>query len=191
MPANTKPVPWNEIRRRYEAGEAENAIAEDLTANGMKISKQGIRKRRQKEGWKVNPSAVKVRQAAEAWQQSGLVDTATARQLTTGASRGSTQLVNWGCRTPENAQKILGHVSLTGDIRLAARSVGIHPDTLKRWRDDDPDFAALLDAANAEFCLSRVQDIAKASERGDWKAGDRLLQTNDLTRETYAIAQEN
>jgi hypothetical protein len=32
MPANTKPVPWNEIKRLYEAGKAANAIARDMTA---------------------------------------------------------------------------------------------------------------------------------------------------------------
>src|SRR3546814_9961299 len=80
MVAPTKPVPWNSIKSRYEAGEAENAIAEDLTARGNKISKQAIRKRRMREGWAVNPSAVKVKGAATAWERAELPPTATGNQ---------------------------------------------------------------------------------------------------------------
>ena len=188
MPANTKPVPWNDIKRRWEAGEAENAIAEDLTSRGMKISKQAIRKRRVKEGWTQDPRQRKVAEAAKAWQPTVATQNQTGNQLATGANRSTTQIVNWGCRTPDNAAQILAYVQLTGDTRLAARAVGIHHDTLKRWRESDPDFAAQLEAANAEFCLGHVEAISKAGRRGDWKASDRLLQTNPLTKEAYGQA---
>lgn len=188
MPANTKPVPWNDIKRRYEAGEACNAIARDLTSRGMKISKQAILKRKDNEGWKVNPSAEKVRGAATAWERSELPPTATGNQLMAGPSRSATQIANWGKRSPENAAHILAQVELTGDQKLAARSAGIHPDTLKRWRESDPDFAEQLDAANAKFCATHISHVAKASERGDWKAADKLLQVNPMTREDWGGA---
>jgi hypothetical protein len=185
MPANTKPVPWNEIKRLYEAGKAANAIARDMTAQGNKISKQAILKRSNREGWASNPQAAKVREAAEKWQPIVATHSQTGNQLATGPSRSATQIANWGKRTPENAAHILAQVELTGDQRLAARSTGIHPDTLKRWRDDDQDFADQLDAANAKFCQAQVGYVVEAGKRGDWKASDKLLQVNPMTREDW------
>lgn len=189
MPANAKPVPWNDIKRRYEAGEAENAIAEDLTARGMKISKQAIRKRRIKEGWEINPSAVKVKGAATAWQRAELPPTTTGNQLAAGPSRSATQIANWGRRTPENAAIILASVEQHGNATIAAQAAGIHPDTLRRWRESDPDFAAQLDAANGKFCATHMTNVAKASDRGDWKAAERLLAVNPLTKEDWGQGQ--
>src|SRR3546814_5438097 len=161
MVAPTKPVPWNSIKSRYEAGEAENAIAEDLTARGNKISKQAIRKRRMREGWAVNPSAVKVKGAATAWERAELPPTATGNQLMAGPSRSATQIANWGRRTPENAAIILAAVEQYGNVTLAAQAAGISPNTLKRWRDDDPDFGEQIDTANAKFCAMHASNVAK------------------------------
>lgn len=185
MPANTKPVPWNDIKRLYEAGKPANAIAKDMTAQGDKISKQAILKRAKREGWANNPQAAKVRQAAEAWQPIAATHSQTGNQLATGPDRSATQIANWGKRTLENAAHILAQVELTGDQKLAARSAGIHPDTLKRWRESDSDFAEQLDAANAKFCAEHIGNVSKASERGDWKAAERLLSVNPMTKEDW------
>ena len=186
MPANTKPVPWNDIKRRVEAGEPCNAIAKDLTARGMKISKQAILKRRDREGWKVSPSAEKVGRLATAWQRSELPETATGNQLATGPSRSATQIANWGRRTPENAAIILASIEEYGNAGLAAQAAGIAPNTLKRWRDDDPDFGEQIDAANAKFCAKHMTNVTKASDRGDWKAAEKLLKVNPLTKDEWS-----
>src|SRR3546814_15518784 len=122
MVAPTKPVPWNSIKSRYEAGEAENAIAEDLTARGNKISKQAIRKRRMREGWAVNPSAVKVKGAATAWERAELPPPATGNQLMPGPSRSATQIAHLGRRPPENAPIILAALPHSGHETLAAHA---------------------------------------------------------------------
>ena len=185
MPANTKPVPWNEIQHLFEGGLKPPTIAKRMAEQGHKISRQSIDKRANKEGWSANPQAVKVRQAADAWRPAVTTNSATRDTLSTGPSRSATQIANWGKRTPENAAEILAHVQLTGDEKLAARAVGIHPDTLKNWKDSDPDFSAQVSKAQAMFCGERVQEIRKAGERGDWKASDRLLAVNPLTKEDY------
>lgn len=185
MPANTKPVPWNEIKRLYEAGKAANAIAKDMTAQGDKISKQAILKRAGREGWKVNPSAVKVRGVATAWEEAELPPTATGNQLMAGPSRSATQIANWGRRTPENAVRILTNLAEHGDIKLAAQAAGIHPDTLKRWRESDADFAGQVESAQAQFLQTRLGNVVRAGDRGDWKADQWLLSKNEVTKDTY------
>lgn len=185
MPANTKPVPWNEIKQLIEAGQSANSIAKEMTARGDKISKQAILKRSNKEGWTADPQKRKVKEAADRWQPIVATHSDTGNQLATGPSRSATQIANWGKRTPENAAEILGRVEMTGDQKLAARTVGIHPDTLRRWRESDENFAAQLDAATAAFLEGQYCNVVRAGERGDWKASERLLSVNPMTKEDW------
>jgi hypothetical protein len=62
--------------------------------------------------------------------------------------------------------------------RFAAKLAGVHPDTLRDWRDNDPLFARELEAARAQFVQKHVGNIDKHSKR-NWMASAWLLERTE------------
>jgi len=65
----------------------------------------------------------------------------------------------------------------------AARASGISHDTLKRWRDDMPEFAAKVDAAR-DIARQDALDRLKTAGKQDWRAISEWLR---LTFAEYRI----
>lgn len=153
------------------AGESENAIASDFQKRGQYITRQAIAKRRKREGWheEANP----------------LILPAAGNPPSFDHLAG---MKHWGKRSEENATKVVGWLQATGNLRLAAKSVGVEQAALSQWMSDDPQFAAEVERANIEFCLARIDEIVAAGRRGDWKASEKLLALHPLTREDFAAA---
>jgi hypothetical protein len=95
-----------------------------------------------------------------------------------------------GIRTPENIAQFLEAVGILGDIELACQVIGIHPSTLYRWQNEDPELARHIKAARARKIAGWVQSVDRATDK-DWKAGTWLLERQPETRERYASQQRN
>ncbi len=67
---------------------------------------------------------------------------------------------------------------------VAAQSVGIHPNTLKTWQAEDPEFAALAAQARAEFLHDKAQTVNRIS-KSDGKLALAILERSPETREHY------
>jgi len=72
--------------------------------------------------------------------------------------------------------------------RFAAKLAGIHPDTLRDWRDSDPLFARELEAARAQFVSKHVGNIDRHSKR-NWMASAWLLERTEARDFGPASAQ--
>ena len=62
--------------------------------------------------------------------------------------------------------------------RFAAKLAGIHADTMRDWRENDPLFARELEAARAEFVQKHVGRIDNHSKR-NWMASAWLLERTE------------
>lgn len=154
---------WPYIRMRYEAGETAYTISQMM---GGKPSKQAIAKRAAKEGW----------------EQSESSSLAVARQLpSVKRALGVTQ----SKRTPETVAAIAELLSEGATLEIAARSCGVHPETLSDWRRDDPQLRLFLDRARAGSLAECELVIHEAARKGDWKAAMAKLGSAPETREHY------
>lgn len=70
-------------------------------------------------------------------------------------------------RTPERLHTIKEALGLGLDYGTAARLAGIHPDTLRVWRKDDPEFSAQLEQARSQPLMTAAQVIQKAITNDD------------------------
>jgi len=61
-------------------------------------------------------------------------------------------------------------------------------DTLKAWRDEDPVFGAMVDAARHRAIACKIERIDEAGARGDWKADSWYLERAPETREAFGGA---
>lgn len=180
MVANLKPVPWNEIKKRWESGETAASIARELTEKGNKISKQAISQKAKREGWKPPTAATKrIREHEERWkearQQTTTLATTADNSPDKPSIKQSRQIAQWGKRTPENRDTILASLRSYGNKTLAAASAGIDRTTLRNWSKDDDLFAAEIEEAQAQWAHDRLQNVHNAGDRGDWKADQWLL----------------
>ncbi len=168
MTRSNKPnVDWEAIRERYATGETAYAIAKSL---GGAISKQGIAKRAKRENWSKTPRVTK--KAVTEWIHR-LPDADWAGELS-GRHRF----------TPEKGARVLEIIKEGGTFMLAAAAVGIGYRTLSDWRAASVSFARAVDNAMAMSAMRHIGVIERAATK-DWKAADRQLSVNPLTRGDY------
>lgn len=84
--------------------------------------------------------------------------------------------------TPEKREQIIQTLSRGGTYRLAAASVGISPNTLKRWRDLDRDFESRCQSAMAQFALEQLQKVADSRDTKDARF---ILQHHPISRDDF------
>ena len=151
----TKPgVDWATIRREYEAG---TASARELSRKHF-ISHTAINKRAKREGW-AEPGTVSI---------------------------GNLEPLSTNGRPPTNTvegkkARILESLSEGLTPRLAAMLVRVNPETYQAWLKADPDFAHDAAAAQIRWAKARLEDMNKASKRGDWRAGQALIERHPIT----------
>jgi len=160
MPQPTKPgVDWQDIERRYKAGEKAREIAHDHD-----VSRQAIEKRAKREGWRVGqPTSVAL---------------ATAATLVSGPLAQD----RFGLRTPENAALVLEMAEDGLPVTAIAAGIGMTPSAFKHWRDAEPALDAAIMEALARHARRHVKNVNDASDRGDARAAQWLLERNIVTK---------
>lgn len=159
MPVKTT-IAWEEIRERFKAGESFSALAK-----AYPVSRQAISARAGRERWRRNSDV-----ALETWSQ----------QAATKASLPAAL----GSRSPENAQAYVECLRKGLSTRIAARRVGMAPETADKWRNDDAEFDAICQAAEHEWIARKVGEVDDAGKR-DWKASWALLEQHPLTKPDF------
>ena len=150
------PIDWQLVRLKYEAGDSPYKIATDL---GNRPTKQGIAKRANGEGW--------VRGKGSALTVAAELPIVRQALSLSGPTKATAERVGF----------VLDLISRGATETLAARAAGIAPETLKRWKAQDPQLAEQLRQARAGKLAEWIAHIDQAAAR-DWKAADRLLQAS-------------
>lgn len=168
-------IPWPEIKVSYEAlrseGRSHNQAAKELSTR-YPVSRIGIRKKAEQEGWA---------QDVPAHSHNAL----KAAQSTAIAHDNS-----YPKATPERLAAILDMVARGAPEYLAAQSNGISRTTLAEWKATDLTFSNALEAAKSNRAIHRVNKIEEASDRGDWKATAFLLSRDPITKEEFGEQQQ-
>lgn len=73
-------------------------------------------------------------------------------------------------RTPFVTRKICRGIAEGLPFKLAAATAGIAGETFAAWRRDFPEFNEAVERAIAAGIKSRLNQIKKAGDEGDWKA---------------------
>lgn len=177
MPRRTKPgVDWAAIEKAIRAGQSSTSLAKQ---HG--VARQSIDKRANKEGWREGP---------QRWMPA-VNQTRTARALESPQTAAEKHMATTGCRSPENAASILYAISQGMPQGIAAGSVGIAPETLRDWKKADPTFDRLVWQARQEHLGRQYGNIAKASDRGDWKAAQAILQAAPETKKDWSTGSSS
>ena len=71
---------------------------------------------------------------------------------------------------PSTVRKICRGIAAGLPFKLAAAHAGITGNTLTQWRREFPDFDEKVEQAIAAGIKSRLNQIKKAGDEGDWKA---------------------
>jgi transposase-like protein len=158
----TRPFDWRLIQTRFESGESLGQISRSL---GGHPSKQAISKRARKEDWEIYGTA---ENAVD------LVD-APMSLLTSG---------QWGKCTPENKARVVNALREGATFKIAAALIGISDRTLRDWRKDDPAFAAMCEAAQAEDMAETMATLKRMS-RTDANIAKFRASRHRLTRDEY------
>ncbi len=83
-------------------------------------------------------------------------------------------------RTPDLVNKICAAIRRNGHTDThAAALAGVSSSAVSRWRQEDEEFAALLDTARADFLDARLTEIRETRKRDgspDWRAQMWLMQ---------------
>jgi len=90
--------------------------------------------------------------------------------------------------SPEMRGTVLDAISGGASIRVAAAIVGHDEKTIRDLRDKDSEFKAQIVQAQAEHAKKQLQRIDNAGAT-DWKAAEKLLQINPLTKEEFSQNQ--
>ena len=170
----TPGVDWTAIHAAWLDGKQSLAPL----ARSYGISPQAIRKRAKRDGWPARPKL-------ERWK-APVAETPTAQAITAPKTRRDRQLAAFGARSPENAQRILDFLSRGVSEATACKAVGLHRDSLLRWKKDDPEFASLVIIARHEALARKEQRLDEAGERGEWRADLAVLERSPETRADWS-----
>ena len=90
-----------------------------------------------------------------------------------------------GQDTPENRRAFLESLAKGVTQSIAApANFGVTYQTVKTWRDKDPEFEMQVKAARARFAQKHIENIDAWAER-DWKASKYLLEVSPETEATF------
>lgn len=83
-------------------------------------------------------------------------------------------------RQEQKKQGVLAYLEFAPIYKFAAKAVGISEDTLKKWRDEDQEFADLCEAKIAEF-VKRTVKRTKPEFQLERMLKDDFSQRSELT----------
>ena len=160
-------IDWYEIEIRVKGGESLLSISKDYD-----ISREAIRKRSLKEGWlETNKNIRLARQ---------VVAVATKEKVAVTKKEKLQPVIKhkqmFKKDTPEIRDAILVLLSDGNPRKIAAEANGVSQMSFNRWMEADVAFADNVRKAESTAIVSRLQNIAKAGKRGDWKADSWYLE---------------
>ena len=91
------------------------------------------------------------------------------------ASNGAKRMGPPSKLTPELVGNLLKALAGGLTFEQAAVSVGVHRQTIIRWREQYPELAEQLDQAREQARQKALGHIKSAAESGDWKAAECFL----------------
>jgi hypothetical protein len=174
-------IDWLEIRRRIEAGAK---IRE--TAREFGIKHQSIQGRAKSEGWSAGWAGA---------ERKSLV-AAGSRDPAVGSGNGRRQVLpliprnRGGLRCEDNKLFILKCVAVGFSLNKAASLVGFTDVALRLWQAEDEEFRQEIMEVAANYAARHLDNIDQASDRGDWKASERLLESNAFMRDEFKPADK-
>tara|TARA_R100001163_G_scaffold447_1_gene649 strand:+ start:866 stop:1513 length:648 start_codon:yes stop_codon:yes gene_type:complete len=175
-------VDWETIEYRVKNGESTFTIAKDFD-----VSRQAIDKRARKYGWKhFTKSVTKARSIAE--KKTGMQLQPSPRAVAQ-MQYVKTATQKFDKDTPERRHSLLSLLRQGVPRVHAARSSGISLSTLNRWMEGDKEFGSECSAAESDAVASRLQNIKKAGDKGDWRADSWWLEKTQ--RETFGQKDSN
>jgi hypothetical protein len=93
--------------------------------------------------------------------------------------------------TAEVVDKLLKALADGLTLEQAATSVGIHRDTLRRWREENPSLNEQLEQAREECRRKMLGVIRSAADSGDYKAAETFLRLSFFPQYTKAETNVN
>lgn len=156
-------IDWRVIRERFESGEAAHSIEQDVD-----VSRVAILKRAKKESW---GKPVTLTVSPHNWL---------------AAATGFTELEGRDTFTPDKAAEALSLFEIGANHAVVRAAIGIGENTWMRWRQDCEGLRTAIEKAQANHAHRNLSRIDLAAEN-DWKAAERMLATNPLTRDDYAL----
>jgi len=93
--------------------------------------------------------------------------------------------------TAEVVDKLLKALADGLTLEQAATSVGVHRDTLRRWREDNPCLNEQLEQAREECRRKMLGVIKSAAESGDYKAAETFLRMSFFPHYTKSETNVN
>lgn len=144
-------VDWLEIRGQIESGLSFSEVAKHHD-----VTRQAISARARREGWDLQGE-------------------------TTGVTPIVTWLRNrqWGYINETTVRMILDLLAQGKPEKPSVIYCGITIDRWNQYKKEEPELAQQIEAAKAGGALHSFNVMYEASERGDWKAGERLLTIGD------------
>jgi hypothetical protein len=164
-------IDWAEIEAKFNNGQSAYSLANDYD-----VTRQSITKRASKEGWGIVKHKVKLaRQVIKATTETTTKDR-KERQPTTISVTKPLHVQRFDKDTVETREAILALLRDGNPKVIAAQASGISVDTFNRWVQKDLVFAGMVREAESVAVVSRLQNIQKAGNRGDWKADSWYLE---------------
>ena len=164
-------VNWAEIEARFNDGQAAFSLAKEYD-----VSRQSITKRANKEGWANVQHKVKLARKVVKATTETTTNKDKERQPTTIATTKPLHVQKFGKDTVEVREAILALLRDGNPKMIAAQASGISVETFNRWIQKDLLFASMVREAESVAVVSRLQNIQKAGNRGDWKADSWYLE---------------
>ena len=164
-------INWAEIEAKFNNGQSAYSLANDYD-----VTRQSITKRASKEGWGIVKHKVKLaRQVIKATTKTTTKDR-KERQPTTISVTKPLHVQRFDKDTVETREAILALLRDGNPKVIAAQASGISVETFNRWIQKDLLFASMVREAESVAVVSRLQNIQKAGNRGDWKADSWYLE---------------
>jgi len=157
---------WTSIKRRYLQGASFHKLSRATGA-----ARSTIQERADREGWRQE------REAMEKTQE---------RVKKLPIHKGGPNLSDKF--NPETVATIIHYIEQGASKSASAAAAGVHKDTLRRWMDRDDEFKMAVELAMEAGPAKSASRIAKAGERGDWRADAWLLKHAPRSRDEWAEA---
>lgn len=168
MPKAKPGIDWPEIRERYKRGDNTRKIAREyVSETGETVTRQSIEQRRDREGWQIPNTAVI---DASRWLP-------VARRFKELKGRPSFK--------PKLVAQALEAYTRGANHNVAAGIIGVTRECWRIWRNECPGLSEAIETALASNAMHALSTIHEAAG-DDWRAAERVLTANSLTREDYS-----
>ena len=84
-----------------------------------------------------------------------------------------------GLASPNRMAAIVDAVASGLTLSQAAALLKLNRMTVANWRDNNEEFAAAIESAQAELIQSQISSIAAAGAAGDWRASHTIVKAFD------------